>query len=399
MRILHFIPSLHSGVGGPARAVIDLCGALALNGHEVTVMTPDAGEAAHVWLGAAIKTPQLVILPPALQPGCAYLGSVLQRIRSAVYCHDLVHVHGMWEYANIQVARIAQACNKPYVISPHGMLGEWSMQQGALKKRAFLALAGTKWLHGASAIHLTSQGEFADSARYLRSGSGHIVPLLVDLAPYRALPGPTDAETILGRAGSGTPRVLFLSRLHPVKSLETLIRASRLLHRRGRDFSLVVAGDGNPLYVAQLRSLALETAANVIFLGAVKGELKLSLYQACNVFALPTQHENFGVVFIEALACGIPVVTTRTVGLGADLRSSGAVTFVDRAPEQFADAIEPLLLDKKLAAESGRRGRDWIFDSFDPAVTIKRFEAFYADALGYSGPGLKPATMSDPLSA
>ena len=49
----------------------------------------------------------------------------------------------------------------------------------------------------------------------------------------------------------------------------------------------------------------------VIFLGLIKGQQKISLYQAADVFVLPTRHENFGLVLAEAMACGTPVVTTR----------------------------------------------------------------------------------------
>jgi glycosyltransferase involved in cell wall biosynthesis len=397
MRILHFIPSLHSSFGGPARAVIDLCGALALQGHEVTLLTSDAGQAAQSWRNVGPRAPNIVLLPPAFLPGYTYLGDVRRTFRSLVRHHDLVHVHGIWELANIQICTIARQHSVPYVVSVHGMLGRWPMAQRALKKRMYLQAFGKKWLRGASRIHLTAQGEFEAAARFFPKALGRVVPLLIDLESYCQLPGPDQAEALLNQQ-AGRPRILFLSRLHPVKSLETLLEAARLLSGRGRSISIVVAGDGDPSYVARLKAAARDLP-HVIFLGMVTGDLKLSLYQACDMFVLPSRHENFGVVFIEALGCGLPVITTNTVGLSAELESSGAVMLVDRTPEQFAAAIENLLADGSRSVQMGARGREWVFETFDPAASVGRFESLYAEVLAESGttnPGR--VALLDPLS-
>jgi len=384
MRILHFIPSLSSAVGGPARAVIDLCKALAARDHEVTLLTSDAGQAPQSWQNAADKLPRIVVLPSASLPGFTYLGSALRTFDLSVQSHDVLHVHGMWEFANIQLCGIASAHCKPYAISVHGMLDPWSMSQGTLKKRVYLEMVGKKWLRAASRIHLTVQSELDAGSKFFPRKLGRVVPLLVDLESYRRLPGPGLANAKLEeRCGehAGKPRILFLSRLHPKKGLETLLQSARLLASRNRAVSIVVAGDGDAAYVAQLKSEARDLGESVIFLGETTGELKLSLYQACDVFALPTQQENFGLVFIEALGCGLPVITTNAVGSKAELQASGAVTFVDRTPEQFADAIERLLLDAPGRMETARRGREWMLESFDPAISAQRFESFYAEML------------------
>jgi glycosyltransferase involved in cell wall biosynthesis len=398
MRILHFIPSLHAGIGGPARAVIDLCGALALQGHEVTLLTSDAGQAPQSWRDAAPRTPHIIVLPPAPLPGCTHLGDVRRTFDSLVRSHDLVHVHGIWEFANIQICNIARQHSVPYVISVHGMLGGWSMAQGAVKKQMYLRAFGNRWLRGASRIHLTAQGEFEAAVRFFPKTLGRVVPLLIDLESYRHLPGPDQAEALLNEQ-AGRPRILFLSRLHPVKSLETLLEAARLLSRRGRKVSIIVAGDGDPSYVAQLKAAARDLTPPVVFLGMVTGDLKLSLYQACDMFVLPSQHENFGVVFVEALGCGLPVITTSDVGLSAELESSGAVILADRTPEQFAAAIENLLADGRRSVQMGARGREWVFETFDPAMSVGRFESLYAEALAESATiNSGRAAIRDPLS-
>ena len=162
-------------------------------------------------------------------------------------------------------------------------------------------------------------------------------------------------------AGMGPePIVLFLSRIHPKKGGETLIRAVAQVRSGGRPCSLVFAGTGEDAYVGSLRALAAELGLEgaVRFVGLVRGAEKLSLYQAAAVLAIPTHQEDFGLVFPESLACGTPVVTTRGVDIWPELESSGGAVIVDRTPGAFAEAIGGLVADadRARARASGRVG-------------------------------------------
>ena len=121
----------------------------------------------------------------------------------------------------------------------------------------------------------------------------------------------------------------------------------------------------------------------IVFLGSVHGATKHSLYQTCQVFVLPTQQENFGFVFVEALASGLPVVTSRDVDLRAELESSDAAMCVARTPESFAAAIVTML--ERAARDPGlkQRARQWALRVFDPEVLARRFETMYEQALAH----------------
>jgi len=93
------------------------------------------------------------------------------------------------------------------------MLDDWSVAQKARKKRLFLALAGRRFLAGAARVHCTAEAELAQAAKFLRPGSGIVISLLVDLAPYANLPGPELALGQFPQIGGEGPRLLFLSRL------------------------------------------------------------------------------------------------------------------------------------------------------------------------------------------
>jgi glycosyltransferase involved in cell wall biosynthesis len=111
----------------------------------------------------------------------------------------------------------------------------------------------------------------------------------------------------------------------------------------------------------------------------VVGDLKLSLYSMADIFALPTQQENFGLVYPEAMLCDTPVITTRGTDIWRELQNGGA-TIVDRTPEAFADGIGTLLSDPKKLMEIGRRGREHILQWLDTDTIAAQYEQLYERA-------------------
>lgn len=339
-------------------------------GHHVTIVTADLGEDA-----ARDLSPQLqirVIRP--LLPGAICRPSEFSRLRSLFCSHDIVHLHGMWEYANIQIGRLCALQHKPYIVSPHGMLDSWSMNQRGRKKKTYLRLFGSRWLNAAAGIHITTQFEREQASVYFPGERGRVIPLMVDFASFSPAPISTHAATV-----NRPLRVLYLSRIDPKKSIETLLCAAKVLGQRDRQVSLVVAGSGEDTYLAKMKSLANDLRLNVQFVGMVTGPAKARLYSSCDVFALPTQHENFGIVYLEALASGLPVVTTPTTGLSPDLHESGAALVVERSPQHFADAIESLILDPGKRVHMSACGREWVLRRFDREAIAAQFEHFYFD--------------------
>jgi len=102
----------------------------------------------------------------------------------------------------------------------------------------------------------------------------------------------------------------------------------------------------------------------------------VSLYQAADVFVLPTSQENFGYVLIEAMACGTPVVTTKGVDIWEELQQAGAV-IVEPDANQIAIAIHPLMADRGRARQLGLQGRDWVFRRLLPERVITDYEQMY----------------------
>jgi glycosyltransferase involved in cell wall biosynthesis len=379
MRILHFLRSARHDIGGPARAVVDLCAALAKRGHEVNLATIDGADLPEGWTARGDSLPQLVKVQKPALGGRWYIRAASTQLAKLVQTHDVLHVHGMWDSLNVQLCRLAASRGIPYVISIRGMLGDWSMDQSRTKKRLYLGLLGSRWLRESHGIHLTAQAEFDQARAWFPPELGIVIPNLLDLEPFISLPGAESAMRAFSTP-RGTPRLLFLSRIHPKKGVEVLLRALRILKDQGIAVCCLIAGSGDVDYVASLRALAVSLGLSMEechFIGPITGSLKLSLYQSADVFVLPTNQENFGFVFIEALASGLPVVTTRGVDIWPELESSGAAKIAHGNPESIADSLRGMLASPEKLGEMRQRGREWVFRTMDPARIVERFEAFY----------------------
>ena len=285
----------------------------------------------------------------------------------------------MWMPSNPQVAKACDSAGVPWVLSIHGMLDDWCMDQRGLKKKIYLATAGRIMVRGATTFLLTAEEEKRQATRWLKHNHVAVIPCIVDLDLYKELPTADEALETFGKCDD--PTVLFLSRVHEKKSIETLIDATALLKQRGKTIRVLIAGTGEQSYIDTLKARAKNAGVEdeVTFLGMVVGDLKLSLYAMADVFALPTQQENFGLVYPEALLCGTPVIGTKGTDIWRELEEGGAV-ITDRTPEAFADAIESLCKNKDTLRALGVRGREQMLRWLDTDSVAKQYEEMYLEA-------------------
>jgi D-inositol-3-phosphate glycosyltransferase len=194
-----------------------------------------------------------------------------------------------------------------------------------------------------------------------------------DLAPIEVIPGGVDLEAFrphgraLARAelglGSNEPVLLFVGRIQRLKGLEILIRAAALLQQEAPRL-LIVGGQPSTGHeareIGRLRGLAskLGIAERVTFGGAVAHERLPLYYSAADMTVMPSSYESFGLVAVESLACGTPVVATRVGGLTAIVKDGETGMLVPwRDPALFAERIRVLLSDATLRAEMAARAR------------------------------------------
>ena len=210
-----------------------------------------------------------------------------------------------------------------------------------------------------------------------------IIPNGVDTDLYRPL-GPDEHRP------AGRPRILFIGRFDPRNGLDTLLEATRILMDEGRDFIVQVVGDGpmRPIYHRQARNLGIWD--RIEWLGLLDKE-RPQLYREATVFASPCVLASFGVVLLEAMASGAPVVCADNVGFRQVIRDGAPGRFV--APgdaRDLATGIGALLDDAALRTDWAARGREVVVDRYSWAQVARRVESVYAEILVAKGPDPAP---------
>jgi len=379
MKLLHYFPTTRFTEGGTVRAAIDFCSVLARRGHDVTWLTCDDADVPQSWKDDEPNTPTIQLLGPLQKAGNRLTKQQIAKAAEIAGGMDVTHIHAMWLPSNPQVAKACDSVGTPWVLSTHGMLDDWCMEQRPLKKKLYLSTAGRIMLRGATTFLTTAEAEKSQSEKWLKHENIAVIPYIVDLDPYKEVPSPQEAIDEYGL--SEEPTVLFLSRVHEKKSIETLIDATAILKQRGYPIRVFIAGTGEDSYVKALENRAEKAgvAENVIFLGMVVGSLKLSLYAMVDIFALPTQQENFGLVYPEAMLCETPAIGTKGTDIWKELEEGGAV-IADRTPDAFADAIENLTSNETLLKAKGIQGRKHILQWLDTESVAQRYEVMYKAA-------------------
>lgn len=377
MIILHYIQSLDFRSGGPPRAVVELAGVLHSRGHKVILATTVDRDVPPDWRDSG--GPEVICLPRVAGVLRRMPTSGLKVLQEAIARSDIIHLHGVWEPANLQVAAVCQSLGRPYVISLRGMLDDWSMSQHPLRKRIYLALAGRNYLERAALVHCTAEAELQQSRRWFPGGRAKVIPNLINLRPYEQSPDPEEAIARWPELQIASFTVLFISRVHPKKGVEYLIRAIARVAPRIPGIRLVIAGNGQPAYLESLQRLAasLGIADNTTWAGVVDGSLKRSLYAAVDLMALPTSQENFGFVFFECLASGTPVLTTDEVDTRAELLQSGGAVVAPQCAAAFALEIEGFATGRRDPTALGIAGRNWTMQELATNKVAEHFEATY----------------------
>src|SRR5688572_8780363 len=150
MRILHYHRNILLSRGGIVRSVLDLCGALAVRGHDVTLVTPEDRDVPPSWKSGGAGVPKVVRIPQPRLPAALFAPGQLGPLRPLAKQADILHLHGLWTASNAQVARAARREGLPYVLTLHGMLDDFSLSVKPLKKKLFLATSGGVLLRGAA---------------------------------------------------------------------------------------------------------------------------------------------------------------------------------------------------------------------------------------------------------
>jgi phosphatidylinositol alpha-1,6-mannosyltransferase len=247
------------------------------------------------------------------------------------------------------------------VASTHGHEVGWSMLP--VSRQALRRIGSTTDV--VTYVSKYTRGRFA--AAFGRFAALEHLPSGVDTSLYQ--PDPAGRDMVRKRYGlSDRPTVVCVSRLVPRKGQDMLIRALPEIRRRVPDAALLIVGGGR--YADQLSKLARQNdvTEHVTLTGSVDWQELPAHYVAGDVFAMPCRTrgggldvEGLGIVFLEASACGLPVVAGKSGGAPETVREGVTGYVVDgTSVSQVADRVAALLADPAAAAAMGEAGRDWV---------------------------------------
>lgn len=265
---------------------------------------------------------------------------------------DVVHLTTVYNFPTFPTLFCARFGRKPFVWSPRGMLQRWTMSRRVLAKNVWDSVS-CMLLPRRTALHVTSEEEAAESAQRLGHPLTRVIPNGIDIP---CLPPPTLQD--------GTLKLLFIGRLDPKKGIENLISSAAMLSGLGiANWSLKIVGDGERVYVSQLRKLVCASGMNarVEFCGHFNGEQKYQAFTKTDIVVVPSYTENFGNVVAEALAHARPVIASRGTPW-RQIEQHKCGLWVPNDPRSLATAI--FTLAKCDRTVMGQRGRDWMENAF-----------------------------------
>lgn len=359
------VASVDNESAGPSYSVTALSWALRRLGHESTVMA----------VGMRAPEPGLEIFPKSLVrlPLANRLTAsrALARALDVSATHGAVlHSHGLWLLPNIYPARSARRYGVPLLVSPRGMLGTEALAISRGRKRVVWALEQRRALDTAACFHATAESE----AQEIRNAGL--------TAPIAVIPNGIDIP-----AGDPVPAsrtILHLGRLHPKKGIDRLITAWARAAERHPDWRLRIVGPSEiGCREALERQVKELRVPRVTFEGPLYGEDKLTAYRQSGLFVLPTLNENFGMVVAEALATGIPAISTKGAPWqGLEFQRCG--WWVDHGVGAMEAALDAALaLSDAERAAMGARGRIWMANDFGWDGIAMRMAQVYSWCLGH----------------
>ena len=363
MRIALACPYAWDAPGGVQVHVAQLAEVLRDRGHQVLVLAPGDRPAAQPWVrvvGRPVRVPYGgSVAPIAPSPG------TYRRVREMLrrFGPEVVHAHepltpsvGMW--ATLVSDRV------PVVATFHS---------GADRSLLFDAAAPIlRRVARRIAVRVAVSERAADFARARLHGAFRIVPNGVDVQRF--------AEAAPAELGPGRI-LLFVGRLHERKGFAVAVEAFGLLAGERPDVRLVVAGQGEQR--SALDALAVDARARVTMLGSVPNADLPPYHAAADVLIAPSVGgESFGIVLVEAMAAGLPVVASRIPGYVEVLTDGVQGLLVPpRDPLALAEAAGRLLDDADLAREMGAAGREHA-RRFAWSTVAGELEAIYEEVTG-----------------
>lgn len=364
MKILHTIPRLRINGGGPPLSTSLTVKGIMDRGMNVEILTYALESADDVNI---IDGEFVHFLPSPREKKIAFSKHFAQYLdRHNIY--DLYHCHGVWQYPSYITAKIARKFNKPYILTPRGMLYPQDLKKSAFIKKLALKFYMFNDLQKAACIQATCVEEM----QHLRA--------LGVKSPIAVIPNPVDTQSFPERelAPKHITRFGYLGRIHPRKNIERLLYAWKELGDEVKDAELLIIGGENNEYGSFLKKEVVRLGLNnVIFTGFLAGNKKNEVVASLSFLAVPSDFENFGMIVAEALLLGVPVIASKGTPWH-ELETHRCGWWIDNDTSTITKTFrKALAATDAQQAEMGKNGIALIRQNYSVEVIAERVDELY----------------------
>ncbi|MBN1830348.1 MAG: glycosyltransferase family 4 protein [Deltaproteobacteria bacterium] len=355
MRIAEICANPPEFVGGLERYCLEISKRLVEKGHEIEILTSEFG-LKHVPDSENMKIRRFKCLGKMWGTNpLTFIGGVLLKEQ-----YDLVHAHSYIFFTSNQAALFKKVKKYPFLLHLHGgvevLPGTVSSFPIWFKREIYDRSLGKFTLYAADRIASVSKRDMALAA--LRFGipedKFEWIPNGVDTSQFRPL---TAARRYVG----------FVGRLEKWKGILAFISIARAIHRQDKDIKFLVVGDG-PL---RMTAEALAKTLPFTFTGFVPHESMPRIYSTMTVLVSPSLCEGLPTTYMEAMACGVPVVAT-DVGGTTEIVRPGITGFIGTDTDSFSSAILKLTHDLGTLETMRYKAFQVVRESFDIKSVVER---------------------------
>lgn len=365
MKVIHVVPSVGPESAGPSYSVPALCGGLVRSGCDVSLFLKeplpnrDLPCRAYSFKSAAFPHPRLGRSP-----------WMLKGLREECKTADIIHNNGLWLMPNVYPDWARKGTKCKLVNQPRGTLSKWALSNSKWRKRLFGWLFQNEVLRHTDMWIATAESEYEEIRNLGYRQPVAIIPNGIDIPSVIPIPSKKHNER---------RRMFFLSRIHPKKNVELLIRAWSSVEEEFPNWELVIVGpDKNNDYADKMKDLAIRLSCRRLsFKGELIGEDKLRFMVESDCIVLPTHSENFGMVIAESLACGIPAICSHGAPWSG-LSDHKCGWWIEPAEDVFAATMrEVMSMTSAELQRMGRNGIAWMTHDFSWNEMGSRMKSAY----------------------
>lgn len=361
MRILTISDVYFPRINGVSTSILTFTREFQRKGHQVTIIAPEYGRPWGKDEGV-IRVPafRVPLDPEDRLPDPRSIRRLTESLRRQSF--DVVHVQTPF-VAHFAGARLARALDLPVLETYHTFFEEYLYHYAPFLPRALLRYLArhfsARQCNRMDALVVPSSAMLAQLREYGVRTPATVIPTGIDLDDFQRC----DGAAFRARFGIPLerPLLVYIGRVAFEKNIGFLLDVLHTLHRERPDVELVIAGEGPATGSLRAQSGRLGISERVHFVGYLdrSGDL-LDCYCAADAFVFASRTETQGLVLLEAMALGVPVVALAAMGTTDVLREGQGALIAPDDVEGFAGRVGTLLGDRELARRLGESGRLYV---------------------------------------